>query len=62
MKTLNPLQKIEPVDRIFNSLEHSNKEIDTLWAKEAQSRLKAYDSGRIKSIPINEVFQKYQRG
>jgi len=58
---LKPLEKIELVDRIFNSLEHSNKEIDALWAEEAESRIKAYDTGKINSIPIDEVFQKYQR-
>jgi len=59
--TLKPLEKIELVDKIFNSLEYSNKEIDELWENEAEARIKAYDESKISSIPMDEVFKKYQR-
>lgn len=59
--TLKPLEKIELVDRIFASLEYSDKKLDELWAEEAEVRLQAYDDGKIKSVPMQEVFKKYQR-
>jgi len=59
--TLKPLEKIELVDKIFNSLEYSNKEIDELWENEAEARIKAYGESKISSIPMDEVFKKYQR-
>ena len=58
---LKPLERIELVDKIFNSLENSSKQIDELWSKEAESRIQAYDEGKIESIPMEEVLKKYQR-
>lgn len=61
VSTLKPIEKMQLVDKIFNSLEYSNKSIDELWANEAQSRIQAYDENKIQSKPMQEVFKKYQR-
>ena len=35
--------------------------IDTLWVKEAEDRMDAYDRGEIKAIPVEEVFKKIRK-
>ena len=36
------------------------KEIDGLWAKEAEDRIDAYEGGKIRSISLEKVLEKYR--
>jgi hypothetical protein len=36
-----------------------HKEIDQLWAQEAESRIDAYEQGRINAITLDQVLEKY---
>lgn len=58
--SLVPLDKAELVDSLISSLDKSDTELDQLWADEAESRLAAYNSGKLKSISLNEVLSKYK--
>ena len=58
--TLEPLQKAELIDRLLSALNKPDREIDELWAKEAEDRIDAYDRGKIKAIPLKEVLEKYK--
>ena len=58
--TLSPSEKAQLIDRLISSLDKSDKEIDELWAKEVEDRIDAYDQGKIKTISIEEVLQKYR--
>lgn len=57
---LPPLQKAEFIDKLLSSLDHPDREIDELWAREAEQRIDAYDQGRIKAVTIEEVIEKYR--
>lgn len=61
IQAMTPLEKIHLVDDILLSLDMPNKEIDKIWAEEAEKRVKAYDEGKIKAIPEKEVFAKYEK-
>ena len=37
------------------------KEIDAAWAKEAESRIDAYDAGMIEDVPVSKVFEEIER-
>lgn len=50
--TLKPEQKAELVDKLLSSLDQPDSEIDELWAKEAESRIDAYEQGRIKAVTL----------
>ena len=39
------------------SLSKPDAEIDRIWIEEAQRRLLAYREGKVKGIPISEVFE-----
>ncbi len=46
------------VDKLLRSLHPTRKEIDELWAKEAEKRVEEIKSGKIKTIPGKKVFKK----
>ena len=58
--TLPPSERAYLVDKLLGSLDERNKVIDELWSKEAESRIDAYDQGRIKSITIDKILEKYR--
>lgn len=52
--------KTKLVEKILNSLHPSQKEIDALWAKEAEKRVKEIKTGKVKTIPGDKVFKEIQ--
>ena len=58
--TLSPSEKARLIDKLISSLDKPDKEIDELWAKEAEDRIDAYDQGKIKVISLEKVLQKYR--
>jgi putative addiction module component (TIGR02574 family) len=57
---LRPTEKAELIDKLLSSLDNPDKEIDALWAKEAEARIEAYDQGKIKALALKEVLEKYR--
>ena len=58
--TLDPFQKAQLIDKLISSLDKSDKEIDELWAKEAENRIEAFKTGKMKAISLEKVLQKYR--
>ncbi len=50
--------KIELVDKILESLTPTQKEFDQLWKAEVERRIDEVESGKVKTIPGDEVFAK----
>jgi putative addiction module component (TIGR02574 family) len=48
------------VDELLSSLDQTDKEIRTLWAREAESRINAYERGKLKAVSIEKVLSKYK--
>ena len=60
--SLPPAERAEIAERLLSSLDPpSQEQIDTLWGKEAEERLDAFDRGEIKAIPAKEVFERVGR-
>ena len=57
---LTPIEKAQLIDKLISILDKPDKEIDQLWAGEAEDRLDAYDQGKIKAISLEKVLQKYR--
>ena len=57
---LKPSEKAQLVDELLHSLDRPDKEIDKLWAKEAEGRIDAYDRGKIRSVSLDDVLKKYK--
>ena len=59
---LPPVERAELVEQILASFNFpARKEIDDLWAKEAEDRIDAYERGEIGAVPIKQVFEKIDR-
>jgi putative addiction module component (TIGR02574 family) len=60
---LNQALKLKPQDRfllvegILKSLDQPDKDLDELWADEAQKRLNAYRAGKLRTYSMDEVFK-----
>jgi len=57
--SLAPVEKAELVDHLLRSLDNPDKEIDQLWAKEAENRIDAFERGKLKAISLEKVLEKY---
>ena len=49
------------IEKLLNSLHPSQKEIDKLWAKEAERRVSEIKTGKVKTIPGDEVFKEIHK-
>lgn len=53
---LKAAERYEVAERILQSLDKPDAEIDHIWAEEALHRARACDDGRMKSVSFEEVF------
>ena len=53
---LKPQEKFFIVEGLLLSLDEPDKKIDEIWAVEAEKRLSAYKSGKLKGIPAEKIF------
>ena len=58
---LKPHEKFTIIEVLLKSLDEPNKEIDEIWIIEAEKRLKAYREGRLKGIPMEEIFGEKEK-
>ena len=59
---LPPIERAELVENILSSFEFkSRKDIDALWAQEAEDRIDAFDRGEMAAIPIEDVFAEIEK-
>ncbi len=58
---------LEPQDRfiliggVLKSLDEPDKDLESIWAEEAEKRLSEYREGRLKGIAMEEVLKENQR-
>jgi hypothetical protein len=48
------------IDNLLSCLDKPDKDIDELWAKEAEGRIDAYEKGKIKAVTLERVLKKYK--
>jgi putative addiction module component (TIGR02574 family) len=49
------------VDELLKSLNPSQAEIDKLWAVEAERRVREIESGKVKPVPGEQVFDELRK-
>lgn len=50
--------KTQLIDKLIKSLNPSQRATDELWEKESEKRVKEIKTGKVKSIPGEEVFNE----
>ncbi len=58
--SLRPSEQARLVDHLISFLDKPDSELDKLWSEEAESRLDAYNSGKLKAVSLDEVLSKYK--
>jgi len=57
--SLPPKSRAKLAEKLLESLDGPRqREIDRLWAEEAEDRIDAYERGDLKAIPGKEVFRR----
>ena len=60
--SLDVSERAALAEKLLASLDElSEKEVERLWAEEAQRRLDAYRAGRASSAPAEDVFRRAER-
>lgn len=54
---LNAEDRAQLADTLLHSLDVPDTAIENAWLDEAESRLKAYDEGRMETVSMTEVFR-----
>jgi len=55
---LKPEERFLVVEGLLRSLDEPDKELDAIWAEEAEKRLNAYRSGRLGGIAMEDLFKE----
>lgn len=50
--------RLQVVEKILESLNPSHKDIDELWAIEAERRVAEIEKGEVQTVPGDEIFRK----
>ncbi len=50
--------RMQLIDKLLQSIQPINEEIDKLWADEAEKRVQEIKSGKVNTIAGEEVFNK----
>ena len=58
---LTALEKSEIIEQLIMSLDQPDQEMDALWKKEAETRLDAFQEGKMSSVSVREAFRKYSK-
>jgi len=59
---LPAVDRAEIIERLFQSFDPSaDRRVDAVWSKEVESRIDAYDEGRISASPAQDVLTRINR-
>jgi putative addiction module component (TIGR02574 family) len=54
-------EKSELIEQLIKSLDKPDPEIDELWKIEAESRIDAYDEGKLTSVTVQEAVSNFKK-
>jgi putative addiction module component (TIGR02574 family) len=55
---LKPHERLQVVDKLQQSFDQADPEIDRLWGEEAIRRLQAHRRGELAAVPMEAIFDK----
>ncbi len=59
---LAPVDRAEIIERLFRSFDSSGDQgVDAAWSGEIESRIDAYDKGKLTASPAEEVLDRINR-
>lgn len=58
--SLSMNERVEIVEKLLESLDTPNAELNTIWGQESDARIEAYEKKQLNSKPLSEVLSKYK--
>ena len=55
---LKPHERLEVIDKIYESFDQPDPEVERLWGEEAVRRLEAHRRGELGAVPMEAIFGK----
>ncbi len=57
---LRPAERLQLIEMLSRSLNKPDENIEKIWAAESEKRYKALEEGKVKSITLNEIIERYK--
>ena len=57
---LRPAERLQLIEMLSRSLNNPDENIERIWAEEAEKRYKALEEGKIKTIAIKDIIERYK--
>ncbi|MCP4710907.1 MAG: addiction module protein [Planctomycetes bacterium] len=57
---LKPVDKINFVEMLLNSLDRPDHVIEAKWVEESEKRYDAYQAGKLKGIPLSDIRDRFE--
>ena len=55
-RKLDPVERLELVDALLQSLDRPDPAIERVWIEEAERPLAAYRAGEVRGVPAEDIF------
>jgi putative addiction module component (TIGR02574 family) len=57
---LRPAERLQLIEWLTQSLNKPDEKIEQIWAEESEKRYKALTAKKVKTIPLDEIVQRYK--
>jgi putative addiction module component (TIGR02574 family) len=57
---LRPVERLQLMEWLAQSLDKPDEKIDRAWAEESEKRAKALYAGKVNTISLNEIIERYK--
>ena len=57
---LRPAERLHLIELLTHSLSKPDEKIEQIWAVESEKRFKTLEEGKVKTIPLKEIIQRYK--
>ena len=58
---LSAIEKARLVDELLSSLDKPDEAIDALWRQEVEDRIRAFNTGHLRAVSLEQVLAKYRK-
>ncbi len=57
---LRPAERLRLIEKLTQSLDKPDKEIEKIWAEESEKRYQALKEGKVDTVPLDEIVKRYK--
>ena len=57
---LRPTERLQLIEMLSKSLNKPDEDIEKIWAEEAEKRYNALEEGKVKTIVLKDIIERYK--